>query len=252
MHLLSYLFFHTTVATALSLALTTASLAADYTYDQLHRLTRTTYPTGYRLDYRYDAAGNLQEIITSQVTLSQVSHLVLGTTNHQVLVRSPTGVLEYQFPLSQSGTEIALATLDSDQDHTSEVAVADGPSVTLSELNGNHPLTLPVAELSATVAVGDLNQDGQPELVVASQVVNYENGTSSSLEVITRSERQRHRKKHIVNIGDGTKTGQLPSKLNYLSLEIEKLRFSLLILYPKPQFFSGFKVYWISRGMEFK
>lgn len=43
-------------------------------------------------------------------------------------------------------------------------------------------------------------------------------------------------KKHVVDITDCTKTGQLPAVLNYLSLDLARLDFSLFILYPKPHF----------------
>ena len=44
-------------------------------------------------------------------------------------------------------------------------------------------------------------------------------------------------KRQIVDVIDCAKTGQLPTVLNYLSLELTRLDFSLLVLYPKPFFF---------------
>lgn len=40
------------------------------TYDELHRLTSVTYPSGYRLDYHYDPAGNLLKVTSGQATTS--------------------------------------------------------------------------------------------------------------------------------------------------------------------------------------
>jgi len=35
---------------------------AVYTYDQLGRLIRAEYPSGRRIDYSYDAAGNRRQV----------------------------------------------------------------------------------------------------------------------------------------------------------------------------------------------
>ncbi len=52
------------LAAAISLALSSASQAANYVYDDLNRLTLVRYESGQVLHYSYDAAGNLLRITT--------------------------------------------------------------------------------------------------------------------------------------------------------------------------------------------
>ncbi|HEW97830.1 MAG: hypothetical protein DRR16_12840 [Candidatus Parabeggiatoa sp. nov. 3] len=167
-----------TLATAIGLAITTTSPAAVYSYDKLHRLTRVTYDSGYNLRYNYDAAGNLLNMIASH--FSQVYRIIIGTNHNEVLIRSPEGLLEYQFPIN--GNSIALAAIDSDADNTSEIVVARDNTVTLHELNGTEITTFPVTEQNATLTVGDANQDGKPDLALASQVFPSMNASVYTIE----------------------------------------------------------------------
>ncbi|OQY44003.1 MAG: hypothetical protein DRR08_29145 [Candidatus Parabeggiatoa sp. nov. 2] len=163
-----YKLYKTTVAAAIGLAITTSSHAAVYTYDKLHRLTTVTYESGYRIRYSYDATGNILHIATSRI--STVYRIIIGTSHNEVLVRSPDGVLEYQFPITQSGNGIAVAALDSDQDDTSEVAVAGDNTVAIYKLDGTEKKAFSIAEQSATLAVGDATQDDKPDIAAASQI----------------------------------------------------------------------------------
>ena len=44
------------------LVLTPISYAIDYTYDNLNRLIKASYPTGQTIVYTYDAVGNLLSV----------------------------------------------------------------------------------------------------------------------------------------------------------------------------------------------
>jgi YD repeat-containing protein len=52
---------------AIGLALSSPSHAANYVYDDLNRLIKVIYDSGKTLDYRYDAAGNILSITTTDV-----------------------------------------------------------------------------------------------------------------------------------------------------------------------------------------
>lgn len=150
------------------LILSTASYATVYTYDELHRLTQVTDPSGSRLDYRYDPAGNLLKITASQVTSSLIYHLLVGTIDSQVLIRSPEGLLEHDFTVNPNGSGTMIAAINSD--NTTQIAVASQNAITLYDLQGIEQRTFPVITTNATLASGDFNQDNQPEIAVASQV----------------------------------------------------------------------------------
>jgi YD repeat-containing protein len=173
-----YKIYQTILATAICLAITTTSPAAVYTYDKLHRLTGVSYNSGYSLRYNYDAAGNLLSMNASH--LSKIARIIIGTSHNEVLIRSPEGILEYQFPINGNG--IALAAIDSNADNTSEIVVARDNTVSLHELDGTEITTFPVTEQNATLAVGDANQDGKPDLALASQVVPSMNASVYTIE----------------------------------------------------------------------
>ncbi len=153
-----------TFAATLALGFTAPSYAVVYSYDKLHRLTTVKHNSGQVIHYTYDAAGNMASV-TSAI---QFHTIIIGTEQDQVFVFSPTGELKYQFKAKSSDRGIAVATLDSDDDGTDEIAVASRENITLYEQTGTEKQTFSVSEINATLAAAQIA--GQPEIIAGSKM----------------------------------------------------------------------------------
>ena len=157
------LYKKTFVAT-LALTFTAPSYAVVYTYDKLHRLTTVSHNSGQVIHYTYDPAGNM----TSVTSAIQSYSIIIGTEQNKVLVLSPTGELKYQFKAKYSDRGIAVATLDSDDDGTDEIAVASRENITLYEQSGTEKQTFTISEINATLAAAQIA--GKPEIIAGSKM----------------------------------------------------------------------------------
>ena len=153
-----------TFAATLALTFTAPSYAVVYSYDKLHRLTTVKHNSGQIIHYTYDPAGNLTNVTSAIESYT----IIIGTEQDQVFVLSPTGEIKYQFQAKNSDRGIAVATLDSDDDGTDEIAVASRESITLYEQEGTEKQTFTVSEINATLAAAKIA--GQPEIIAGSKM----------------------------------------------------------------------------------
>jgi hypothetical protein len=74
-------FYRLLAAVFLVLYIAAPAMAASYTYDQWHRLSSVLYDNGKKIDFKYDAAGNLLRILVTAGNIGDSSQEWPAKTN---------------------------------------------------------------------------------------------------------------------------------------------------------------------------
>lgn len=135
-----------------------SSIAQQYTYDKLNRMTSITYPSGQVVLYEYDELGNRKTKTKNEITAITESLI----ENEKIQVYPNPASTKITVKLLQTNVEISKIEMV----NLSGTIVWDSGSTTLT-----NPITIPLNFASGTYILNILGKGGDEDIIGQEKII---------------------------------------------------------------------------------